>query len=208
MTKVCNKCQQEKPLSDYCKDRTGVNGRSGKCKACRYEVIKQYATDHKEEIAKRKKIYRQTDAYKKRGREQYYKRRDAGKLDYAKINESRRVNIKRKYHTEPHFKLRVLLRTRLNEALKNDAKAGSAIRDLGCSMEFFKGYIEAQFKNGMSWDNRGFGEGKWQLDHIFPVSKVDLTDREQFLKVHHYTNYQPIWSNENRAKSNQLRPNG
>jgi hypothetical protein len=208
MQKPCSKCNQVKDEVMFRKDKTCRNGYSNICLVCSNQYHKEYEQKNADKIAKRKKSYRQRDYVKASQRNQYYRRRDAGKLDYANINEKRRLNMKRKYHEEPAFKLRVLLRTRLNEALRNDAKAGSAIRDLGCSMEFFKGYIEAQFKDGMNWNNRGHGEGKWQLDHIYPLSKVDLTNREQFLKVHHYTKYQPLWSNENRAKSNHLRPNG
>ena len=66
-------------------------------------------------------------------------------------------------------------------------------------MDFFKSHIESKFKDGMTWGN--YGE-KWELDHIFPISKVDLTNKDQFLKVYHYTNIQPLWSFENRRKGN------
>jgi hypothetical protein len=52
----------------------------------------------------------------------------------------------------------------------------------------------------MSWDNYG----KWHLDHIIPLSSFDLTNREQFLKAAHYTNYQPLWAHENFMKRAKL----
>ena len=86
-------------------------------------------------------------------------------------------------------------------ALKRNQKVGSAVGDLGCSVEFLKQYLEFKFQSGMTWDNHSqFG---WHIDHIIPLSSFDLTDREQFLKACHYTNLQPLWWNENLSKYNK-----
>jgi hypothetical protein len=85
-------------------------------------------------------------------------------------------------------------------AIKNGQKAGSAVDDLGCSIEFLRAYLEAHFNPGMTWDNWGQGPGKWHIDHIVPLAWFDLTNREQFLSACHYTNLQPLWSEENLSK--------
>lgn len=77
-------------------------------------------------------------------------------------------------------------------------KAGSARRDLGCTVEELRAYLEAKFQEGMSWDN--YGTSGWHIDHIIPLSTFDLTDREQFLKACHYTNLQPLWAKDNLSK--------
>ena len=66
--------------------------------------------------------------------------------------------------------------------------------------DFFKEYISTKFKEGMSWDNHGFEDGKWHLDHIKPLALFDLTNPEQFKEAAHYTNYQPLWAKENLRK--------
>jgi hypothetical protein len=109
----------------------------------------------------------------------------------------------RRYLTNPQHRLRLLLRTRLNGAIKGRAKSGSAVRDLGCAIEEFKAYIEAKFLLGMTWENWGRGIGKWHLDHIKPLAAFDLTDRGQFLIVAHHTNYQPLWWRDNIRKGNK-----
>lgn len=48
----------------------------------------------------------------------------------------------------------------------------------------------------MSWDNYG----KWELDHIQPLAKFDLTDPLQFAAAAHFSNYQPLWAKENASK--------
>jgi len=100
--------------------------------------------------------------------------------------------------TNLNKRLRTGLRTRLNVAIKRNYKAGSAVSDLGCSIEFFKEYIANQFTNGMSWNNWG---KLWHLDHVKPLCQFDLTDRGQFLVVMHYTNYVPLLIADNLKKS-------
>ena len=91
------------------------------------------------------------------------------------------------------------LRGRMHKALRGERSPGSAVRDLGCSIENFRLYIESKFYDGMSWDN----QGAWHLDHIVPLSSFNLTDRAQFLLAAHYTNYQPLWASENHRKSSK-----
>jgi hypothetical protein len=90
------------------------------------------------------------------------------------------------------------LRARLNCAIRNSQKSGSAVSDLGCSIEDFKKYFDGLFQDGMSWDN--WGKKTWHIDHILPLDSFDLSDREQLLKACHYTNLRPIWAHENSEK--------
>ena len=73
---------------------------------------------------------------------------------------------------------------------------------LGYSVEDLKKHLESQFKDGMSWSNHGkFG---WHIDHILPCASFDLTNPEEQKKCFHYSNLQPLWWNENLAKSKHL----
>ena len=106
--------------------------------------------------------------------------------------------IKNKKHTNVQYKLGVLLRCRLNKAIRKNQKIGSAIRDLGCTINELKLYIEWQFQDGMNWDNWTI-EG-WNIDHKIPLTFFDLTDRAQLLQACHYTNLQPMWASKNLSK--------
>jgi hypothetical protein len=53
----------------------------------------------------------------------------------------------------------------------------------------------------MSWRNYGRNKGQWSLDHIRPCASFDLTDPEQQKQCFHYTNVQPMWSDENNIKN-------
>jgi hypothetical protein len=98
------------------------------------------------------------------------------------------------------FRLATNLRNRFGAAIRGIGfKRGSAVRDLGCSLEELKKHIESKFKPGMTWDNYG----SWEVDHIKPMSLFDLSKTEDQLAVNHYTNLQPMWATDNRKKSNK-----
>lgn len=107
--------------------------------------------------------------------------------------------IKNKELTDPCFKLRRRLRGELRQAIKNNQKTGSGVRDLGCTVEQLKFYLEGKFKSGMSWDN--WSRLGWHLDHIIPLVCFDVENRKELLKAVHYTNLQPMWAKDNLIKS-------
>jgi hypothetical protein len=98
---------------------------------------------------------------------------------------------------DPAYKLAYALRGRLTRAIKGNYKAGSAVRDLGCTIAEFKAFIEVQFTPWQTWENWGT---RWHLDHIEPLASFDLSDPEQFRQAMHYTNYQPLDIADNLAK--------
>ena len=107
-----------------------------------------------------------------------------------------------RFNTDLNFRLRMLLRGRIRSVMKTkNAKKNSQVYDLlGCSLESFKKHMENQFSSGMSWSNIG----KWHIDHIYPLSKFDLTKLEEQKKAFHYTNMQPLWAKDNLQKSSKI----
>lgn len=71
---------------------------------------------------------------------------------------------------------------------------------LGCTKQEFFDHISSKWAEGMTWENRGKGQGKWQVDHIRPAVKFDLLDPSQLAEFFHYTNTQPLWARENPSK--------
>lgn len=112
--------------------------------------------------------------------------------DYCRESRANNLNVRLAHR----------LRSRLTTALRGRSKRGSAVRDLGCSIEELKGYLEERFEPEMSWDN--WGANGWHIDHIKPLSSFDLTDREQFLEATHYSNLQPMWASENMSKNSSV----
>jgi hypothetical protein len=83
-------------------------------------------------------------------------------------------------------------------------RAGSGKGDLGCSIEHLKLHLELFWDEGMNWENYGHKRGQWSIDHIKPLSRFDLTDRDQFLEANHYLNLQPLWHSDNVRKGKSL----
>ena len=158
--------------------------KAARCVECARQHSNQYNKDH---IKERKQ-------YHKQYRKQYNK-------DHAEeIKQYGKQYTKDRKKTDVNFKLACNLRVRLNIAIRNNQKLGSAVKDLGCDIPFFKEYIEIQFKPGMTWNNYG----QWHLDHIKPLASFDLTDMEQFLEACHYSNIQPLWAAENLSKGAKI----
>lgn len=121
--------------------------------------------------------------------------------DYREQNRDALNKKKREAHKKfPERRLSQNLRVRLVMALKRGSRKGSAVKDLGCSIQELKTYLESMFKPGMTWDNYG---SEWQVDHIKPLANYDLSNPEILKALVHYTNLQPLWAAENRKKSNK-----
>lgn len=186
--KFCSICTQTLDISLFPKRKNTKDGLDTYCKKCnslknkewnlknrtrRREINKKYATLNRDKVLKDMRNWYRNNA------------------DHCKSNVAKR--IKERELTDINFKLKRRIRSRLCSALKRNYKTGSAISNLGCSIEDFKIHIEQQFQSGMNWNNYGH----WEIDHITPLASVDLTDRKIFLKVVHYSNMRPLWKKDN-----------
>jgi hypothetical protein len=173
---------------------------------------KNYYKDNKEKIIVKSKAYAKANkdkifSYKKTYREVNKDKLKIEKSDYYKdnkdkINTLKKTYCKNKRKTDIQFRLSCNLRSRLKSAIKNNQKAGSAVKDLGCTVEQLKQYLESKFQPEMTWDN--WTVDGWHIDHIKPLSSFDLTDRNQLLEACHYTNLQPLWAKDNIIKSDKI----
>lgn len=114
--------------------------------------------------------------------------------------------LRNKYKTDISFRLAVLIRGRVKSALRTQLRRkklkskriGTLERWLGCSIEELQDHLEANFKVGMCWHN--WGPRGWHIDHIFPISKTDLTTEKGMLAALNYRNLQPLWAMDNLRK--------
>lgn len=195
-TIICNRCGIEKSYNDFHKHPLTKTGRLGYCKACKNAYMKLRSDNNPEvNIRSKERYYKNHEKSKERYRNQYLKHRD------KKIKKACEYN-KRRLKTDPLFKLKATLRSRILTALKNNKKSDLTMRLTGCSLENLRSHIEKQFKEGMSWDNHGI-KG-WHIDHIIPCKYFDLSDPEQQKKCFHYSNLQPLWWWENLRKGARI----
>jgi len=73
----------------------------------------------------------------------------------------------------------------------------------GCTIAEFRKYIEDQFTDGMTWGEYASG---WELDHIEPQSRFKKLYPKNYLACFHFTNYQPLWWQDNMLKSDTFDP--
>ena len=115
-----------------------------------------------------------------------------------KVKDRKNRYRREKYRSDPNFALSIKLRVRINRALT--LKRCKFLDLIGCSVEELKQHIESKFQPGMTWDNYG----EWEIDHVRPMSSFDLSTEEGQRAACHYTNLQPMWASENRAKGSRL----
>lgn len=121
------------------------------------------------------------------------------KRNPEKAKEIAREYARRRYQTNPQWRLATLARNRISGALKR-RKAEKSARTtdlLGCSVQDLRIHLEKQFRPGMTWENYG---RHWHVDHIVPCDAFDLTDPEQQRRCFHFSNLQPLPARENIQK--------
>jgi hypothetical protein len=107
---------------------------------------------------------------------------------------------KKRYHEDDLFRLKVIMRTRINGYLKKDKleRKNKTFNIVGCTPQELKSYLEKKFLNGMSWYNKNI----WHINHIIPLSSARSED--EFYSLCHYTNLQPLWGEDNIRKGNKI----
>jgi len=215
--KRCSGCGETKNAAEFYRDVSKKDGLSSGCKECVKARSKAYYLANKDECGERHKEWAKTNKDKVKPYKARYRAKNREKLrederrrridnpeyfiNWRKENKARVNEYKKNRRlTDINYKLRCYMRSRVSSVVSGSLRGGSAIKDLGCSVEELKAHLESQFKPGMSWENYG----AWHIDHIKPLARFDLTDRGQFLKACNYTNLQPLWAAENISKGAKI----
>lgn len=201
--KICTGCKNIKDEIYFNKSSKTKDKLDYWCKDCKKKIRKENYSKNKIKELQQVKNYQLLNPDKKRSirKNCYNKNKNKENQQSKNYNKIHRKELSEKekirYNNDINFKLKKNLRSRLNDVLKNK-KSGSAVKDLGCTLDELKLHIESQWQKGMNWNNHS--PKGWHIDHIIPLSSFDLTDRQQFLKACHYTNLQPLWWEENLTK--------
>jgi hypothetical protein len=207
---TCNECRNSyyreyrqknnEEYREYCKKRN----KTDKAKA----YIKEWRkTDKAKEIQRK---YRSTPEYKNKSHEyttsiSYKDRVNKKRWDNIAEYRQRELAYSKERRKIPEVRIKSALRARLNVILKrsNGSKSSKMVEIIGCTMPFLRQHLEFLWRAGMSWDNYGFGRGRWVIDHVISCDKFDLTDKEQQKVCFNFRNLQPLWWEENAIKSNK-----
>lgn len=162
------------------------------------EGIKAKAKEHKlknpekTKESKRKEYERNKDKYIKRSKNwvinNKYKRQEIAR-DYS-----------RRFYNDPKNRPAIVARKLISRILNATGKnkSGRTFNLLGYNKEQLEAHIEAQFTDGMTWDNHGV----WHIDHIISVSEFVKLGVEDPKIINALQNLRPIWASDNLRKSN------
>lgn len=186
----CSECENpvQPPYKKVC---------SAECsKARKAAVLKGWKKVNPEKVKASDQRKRETHAQKISDRQKSWYKANSEAVK-RRVHDHKKLQLK----TNIQLKISEALRRRLYMAMKRNSKSGSAVRDLGCTIDELKLHLERQFDARMHWGNCG---EYWHIDHITPLASFDLTDREQFLRAVHWTNLQPLEKIENIKKGARL----
>jgi len=217
MENKCKKCGEVKKLEYFKKNKNSAKGVENECLICNKERSKKFYLDNKERIKKAASSYRKinpdkvkylnkkhSDLNKEKNKCYSYKYYLNNRIKIMERSSKwNKQNYKKVYENEktrqidPVYKLKIQTRKNISYAFYKSGytKKSRTFEILGCEYDFFKNYIEAQFKKGMQWDNI-------HLDHIKPIS-IAKTEKE-VIELNHYTNFQPLFAKDNLIKSAKL----
>lgn len=120
---------------------------------------------------------------------------------WSKANPGHAARYMKQRAKDDHlFKLMGNLRSRLYCALKAKrwVKTTKFQEYIGCSLEELRAHLEAQFREGMSWEARHL----WHIDHIIPLASA--ASEGEMIRLCHFKNLQPLWAVENIIKSDKI----
>jgi hypothetical protein len=206
--RVCTKCKEEKEFCFFDKTKKTKSGIRSVCKTCRVEERKKYKKenpDYKKNYYQKNRdtILIRTNEYKKINKDKILEKakiyRESNK---EKVNISKRNSTKKRFKNDGFFRLSQQLRKYVKRYFNSTGKSKKTMEIVGCSPEYLKEHISSKFESWMSWDNYGYGKGKWVIDHIIPLSSAK--NKEDLYKLCYFSNLRPLSWEENMIKSNKI----
>ncbi len=217
--RTCKKCLEPKPL-DKEHFKLNHNKRYNKsyfetvCKSCRNkqwnEAEKKRLEDPNYLDKKRSRMSRYSKEHYANNLDYYHARNVRLKDHYAEMKrkeygtpeykEKERLRHKKRW-ANPTHRVSKLMSNKVNQMVK-DKSYDSWVNCVPYTLKELMDHLEKQFRPGMSWENYG---PIWHIDHIRPVSwfTFDSKDDPQFKECWALTNLQPLFKQENLAKSDR-----
>jgi len=161
-----------------------------------------YSIKNKEKIRETSKNWYNNNKGKtiEKSKKNYFKKKKKINDDRDAHNKKVRQYVNKRIKTDSLYKLREGVRGLIKSSIRNSGykKNTKTEQILGCTFEFFKQYLEAQFNEWQNWSNWGaFKRGEiaepnkyWQIDHIIPLCSAKT--EEDVIRLNHYTNLQVL----------------
>ena len=206
--KGCQSCGEVFSLDNFY-SAGSKNVYQSKCKECSKEVSNKRRIEHPEKVKASWKKWGEKNSEKRKKYMDKYRKENAEKRavyrrEYYLNNKDTEVQnsmdyIQNRLETDELFRIKEKIRGVIKSRIHGGKKFRTC-KILGCDYAVFKKYIEEQFQPGMTWDNHAVHG--WHFDHIVPISSAKT--EEDMYRLNHYTNFQPLWAEENLKKSNKM----
>jgi hypothetical protein len=191
-TKICRVCNNEKSIDKFVKSKRI-------CTICQKEYLKKRYLDKKESESKKSKIRYELNKKEIKKRNSEY-----SKNNRVKINQRSKKYKNEVLKDDPLW----IIKNRISGGIRRILKSKGIIKKfstnsqwyeiVGCTVSELRNYIESQFLDGMSWEEREL----WHVDHIIPISFGK--NEKEIMMLSHYSNLRPMWSKDNIIKSNEI----
>lgn len=174
------------------------------------ERIKSYKNEwyerNKSHLNAKSAIYHRENAESIRQKKARYRAENSEKIKAALAawrasNKGYQAAYTRSRYREDYiYSVSVNVRNRINRAIYQNgySKISKSAEILGCKYSDLVIHLQRQFKDGMSWSNRG----EWHIDHIVPLASAKT--EEELLALCHHTNLQPLWAADNLSKGAKM----
>jgi hypothetical protein len=182
-TKECSKCKEKKTFDNFRKTKRNKSGLYPQCRKCESKYKEMQSKKDNLDCtlfcntivsSKNKKVFYKILRYK-------YGNEYVDRIIFDDLKSNLRNRC-----------LNAFKKIKINKPCKT-------IDLLGADFNSVKLHLESKFKDGMSWDNMGFYG--WHIDHIKPLALAQ--NKDELLKLLHYTNLQPLWAYDNLSKNSK-----
>ena len=129
-------------------------------------------------------------------------------LRSAEVNNADEARIQcERYWKDPSYRLRKSLARSIQNKLRyqGETKQEKTLELTGCSINELKAHLEANFQDGMHWDNYKH-DAHGHMDHIRPCASFDLADHEQQLVCFNWRHLTPAWAHDNIKSQTLMSP--
>ena len=206
--KVCPCCGKSKPRTE---EMFGLRSRYKKTDYERYlKDFNSYCRKCRSEKAKNPgaEWYAKNKEHKNQKHKEWYQKNKESRMNkIAEWRENNKDKVKQLRSRWERFQRKTSIKKCISErisagirgSLCNGGKNRRSWESiLGFTSQQLIEHLEAQFKDGMSWENREL----WHIDHIRPIAsfKFESIEDDDFKKCWALDNLQPLWAKDNIIK--------
>jgi hypothetical protein len=196
--KICIKCKNTKPISEFSRHGRSPDGHQYTCKECFNDYSRENYLKNRE---RRMETHRK---WKENNPDRYRALIKKWRLENPeKVREIEKRRSKKRYN-DPKMRLRASISARINESLKKGMKANNSWPGLvGFTLDQLRAHLEKLFRPGMSWENYGT---VWEIDHKIPVAvfNFERPNDIDFRLCWSLKNLQPMESIKNKSKGSRV----